>query len=140
MILPEAAQAKSGTQGSIAELGVASMSIDAPIPQAGPRRASVTLSRITPSYSGQALSLRRNPGSIEPILIEARGRLLEGSGARWSSSNSRARASSRIESVQCIQSELADAIRDRSQGADAGEDSPGGGQSLPPPGVSRGGG
>ena len=31
MILPEAAQAKSGTQGAIAELGVASMSIDAPI-------------------------------------------------------------------------------------------------------------
>src|SRR5271166_4299827 len=30
MILPEAAQAKSGTQGAIAELGVASMSIDAP--------------------------------------------------------------------------------------------------------------
>ena len=31
MILPEAAQTKSGTQGAIAELGVASMSIDPPI-------------------------------------------------------------------------------------------------------------
>ena len=68
MILPEATQAKSSTQGSIAELGVASMSIDAPIPQAGPRRASVTLSRITPSYSGQALGLRGNPGQLSPSL------------------------------------------------------------------------
>jgi len=46
----------------------------------------------------------------------------------------------RNEGIPRIQSELADAIPSRSQGADAGEDPPGGLQGVPPPGVSRGGG
>jgi len=46
----------------------------------------------------------------------------------------------RNEGIPRIPSELADAVSGRSQGADAGEDPPGGLQGVPPPGVSRGGG